>query len=112
MTHIPLDLSAGIAGGWVCFCVSILIIGILTALIGDLATHVNIDFPIHFTFVALFPSIFQFGCTIGLTDTMTAIAFVALGTSLPGTHYHRLTSLPDRPVPPLFFRYICIEGRR
>ncbi len=29
------------AGGWVCFCVSISIIGMLTALIGDLATHVN-----------------------------------------------------------------------
>jgi hypothetical protein len=31
----------GIAGGWLCFVVSILIIGILTALIGDLATHVS-----------------------------------------------------------------------
>ncbi|CAF5190337.1 unnamed protein product, partial [Rotaria magnacalcarata] len=51
-------------GGWACFCVSIFIIGLLTAVIGDLATH--------------------FGCTVGLTDTMTAIAFVALGTSLPG----------------------------
>jgi hypothetical protein len=29
------------AGGWVCFCVSIFIIGILTAIIGDLAAHVN-----------------------------------------------------------------------
>jgi hypothetical protein len=28
-------------GGWVCFCVSILIIGMLTAVIGDLATHVR-----------------------------------------------------------------------
>jgi hypothetical protein len=28
-------------GGWVCFCVSIIIIGMLTAVIGDLATHVN-----------------------------------------------------------------------
>jgi hypothetical protein len=28
-------------GGWLCFCVSILIIGALTAVIGDLATHVN-----------------------------------------------------------------------
>jgi hypothetical protein len=33
--------SIGIAGGWVCFCVSIIIIGMLTAVIGDLATHVN-----------------------------------------------------------------------
>lgn len=29
------------AGGWVCFVVSILIIGVLTAIIGDLATHVR-----------------------------------------------------------------------
>ncbi len=28
-------------GGWLCFTVSIIIIGALTAVIGDLATHVN-----------------------------------------------------------------------
>ena len=32
---------SGLAGGWLCFSVSILIIGVLTALIGDLATHVG-----------------------------------------------------------------------
>jgi hypothetical protein len=53
-----------IAGGWACFVVSILIIGVLTAFIGDVAAH--------------------FGCTIGLKDSVTAISFVALGTSLPG----------------------------
>jgi Ca2+/Na+ antiporter len=51
-------------GGWACFVVSIFIIGVLTAVIGDLASH--------------------FGCTIGLKDSVTAISFVALGTSLPG----------------------------
>jgi solute carrier family 8 (sodium/calcium exchanger) len=51
-------------GGWLCFCVSIVWIGILTAFIGDLASH--------------------FGCTIGLADQVTAISFVALGTSIPG----------------------------
>lgn len=51
-------------GGWACFVVSIIIIGLLTAVIGDLASH--------------------FGCTIGLKDSVTAISFVALGTSLPG----------------------------
>lgn len=50
--------------GWVCFVISIIWIGILTALIGDLASHL--------------------GCTIGLKDTITAIALVALGTSVPG----------------------------
>ena len=51
-------------GGYPSFCVSIGGIGLLTAYIGDLASHV--------------------GCTVGLVDTITAIAFVALGTSVPG----------------------------
>lgn len=50
--------------GWACFVVSILIIGMLTAIIGDLASH--------------------FGCTIGLKDSVTAVIFVAFGTSVPG----------------------------
>jgi solute carrier family 8 (sodium/calcium exchanger) len=48
----------------VCFCTSILWIGFLTALIGDVASH--------------------FGCTVNLKDSVTAIALVAMGTSLPG----------------------------
>ena len=59
-----LSVFADIWGGWACFVVSIIIIGILTAVIGDLASH--------------------FGCTVGLKDSVTAISFVALGTSLPG----------------------------
>lgn len=51
-------------GGWFCFTVCILVIGVLTAVIGDVAS--------------------SFGCSIGLTDAVTAITFVALGTSLPG----------------------------
>nr|BAJ95058.1 predicted protein [Hordeum vulgare subsp. vulgare] len=65
-----------LAGGWLCFIVSILIIGMLTAVIGDLATH--------------------FGCTVGLTDTMTAIAFVALGTSLPDTFASKVAAEHDK----------------
>ncbi|ELK36108.1 Sodium/calcium exchanger 1 [Myotis davidii] len=49
--------------GWACFIVSIIMIGVLTAFIGDLASH--------------------FGCTIGLKDSVTAVVFVALGTSVP-----------------------------
>ena len=45
-------------------------IGVLTAVIGDLASH--------------------FGCTVGLKDSVTAISFVALGTSLPGKQQHIL----------------------
>lgn len=50
--------------GWACFVVSIVVIGLLTAVIGDLASH--------------------FGCTVGLKDSVTAVVFVALGTSVPG----------------------------
>lgn len=53
--------------GWACFIVSIIMIGVLTAFIGDLASH--------------------FGCTIGLKDSVTAVVFVALGTSVPGREY-------------------------
>ena len=51
-------------GGWAAFTVSILIIGLLTAVIGDVAAH--------------------FGCTVGLKDSVTALSFVALGTSVQG----------------------------
>lgn len=50
-------------GGWLCFFVALVFLGVLTALIGDLASI--------------------FGCLIGLRDAVTAITFVALGTSLP-----------------------------
>lgn len=50
--------------GYACFGVSILWIGILTATIGDVASH--------------------FGCTIDLKDSVNAIIFIALGTSMPG----------------------------
>ncbi len=50
--------------GWLCFITSIVVIGAITAVIGDLASH--------------------FGCTSGIKDSVTAISFVALGTSVPG----------------------------
>lgn len=56
---------ADIYGGYVCFVVSIFAIGLVTAVIGDVASH--------------------FGCTLGIKDSVTAIVFVALGTSVPGT---------------------------
>lgn len=52
------------AGGYLCFVISILAIGVVTAVIGDVASH--------------------FGCTLGIKDSVTAIVFVALGTSIPG----------------------------
>ncbi|XP_059810837.1 sodium/calcium exchanger 3 isoform X28 [Hypanus sabinus] len=61
--------------GWACFVTSILIIGILTAIIGDLASH--------------------FGCTIGLKDSVTAVVFVALGTSVPDTFASKVAASQD-----------------
>nr|XP_020842053.1 sodium/calcium exchanger 3 isoform X2 [Phascolarctos cinereus] len=61
--------------GWACFVVSILIIGMLTAIIGDLASH--------------------FGCTIGLKDSVTAVVFVAFGTSVPDTFASKAAAIQD-----------------
>jgi len=55
-----------IASGYLCFIVSILGIGVVTAIIGDVASY--------------------FGCTLGIKDSVTAVVFVALGTSIPGKY--------------------------
>jgi len=57
------------AGGWACFGVTLVFIGVLTAFIGDFASHM--------------------GCCMGLPKSVTAITFVALGTSLPDTFASR-----------------------
>uniref|UniRef100_W5K1U0 Solute carrier family 8 member 2a n=1 Tax=Astyanax mexicanus TaxID=7994 RepID=W5K1U0_ASTMX len=62
--------------GWACFIVCILVIGFLTAIIGDLASH--------------------FGCTVGLRDTVTAVVFVALGTSIPDTFASKVAAVQDQ----------------
>merc|ERR1712012_480304 len=55
---------AGLFNGYLTFVLSILMIGMVTAVIGDVAGHL--------------------GCFIFLKDSVNAIAFVALGTSVPG----------------------------
>jgi len=52
-------------GGWVCFMAALAVIGIVTAVVGEVAT--------------------LFGCILGVKPSITAITFVALGTSLPDT---------------------------
>eukprot|EP00930_Biecheleria_cincta_P045676 TRINITY_DN31481_c0_g1_i1.p1 TRINITY_DN31481_c0_g1~~TRINITY_DN31481_c0_g1_i1.p1 ORF type:complete len:852 (-),score=144.61 TRINITY_DN31481_c0_g1_i1:154-2709(-) len=52
-------------GGKLCFAAALIVIGIVTAIIGDVAA--------------------LFGCCLGIKDSVTAITFVALGTSLPDT---------------------------
>ena len=55
--------------------VSLMFIGLLTAIVADLAS--------------------LFGCTIGLTEELTAITFVALGTSLPDTFASKTAAVND-----------------
>ncbi|PAV62843.1 hypothetical protein WR25_08116 isoform B [Diploscapter pachys] len=62
--------------GWVCFCVAIFMIGMLTAVIGDVASH--------------------FGCTVGLKDSVTAVSLVAMGTSLPDTFASKTAAIQDK----------------
>ncbi|XP_037069863.1 sodium/calcium exchanger 3-like isoform X1 [Pollicipes pollicipes] len=62
--------------GYPTFVFAILGIALLTAFIGDTAS--------------------QFGCTIGLRDTITAISFVALGTSVPDTFASKVAAVQDR----------------
>mmetsp|Transcript_30456 Transcript_30456/g.52304 ORF Transcript_30456/g.52304 Transcript_30456/m.52304 type:complete len:289 (+) Transcript_30456:152-1018(+) len=64
-----------ICNGWCCFVVAITMIGVVTALIGDLASLL--------------------GCVIGMEDSFTAITFVALGTSLPDTFASKAAALGD-----------------
>ncbi|KAJ8347955.1 hypothetical protein SKAU_G00265440 [Synaphobranchus kaupii] len=66
----------GYWNGWACFMVSISVIGFLTAVIGDLASH--------------------FGCTVGLRDSVTAVVFVALGTSVPDTFASKVAAMQDQ----------------
>jgi len=52
-------------GGWAAFLVALGFIGVITAIVGEVAL--------------------LFGCVIGLKAPVTGITFVALGTSLPDT---------------------------
>merc|ERR1712088_810855 len=66
---------AGIANGYPCFVISIVFIGLCTAVIGDVAGHL--------------------GCFIFLRDSVNAIAFVALGTSVPDTFASKTAAIED-----------------
>lgn len=65
-----------IAKGYLCFVVSIVCIGVVTAVIGDVASH--------------------FGATLGIKDSVTAIVFVALGTSIPDTFASKVAAIQDK----------------
>merc|ERR1719375_548086 len=63
------------AGGWVCFFCALAMIGIVTVFIGDMAGLL--------------------GCCMGVPDEITAITFVALGTSLPDTFASKTAASQD-----------------
>lgn len=52
-------------GGWPCFVAALTLIGVITVVVGDVAT--------------------QLGCVINLEVSVNAITLVAMGTSLPDT---------------------------
>ncbi len=66
----------GLLGGWLCFFFSLVMIAVLTAIVGDLAGI--------------------FGCLVGLKDSVTAITFVALGTSLPDTFASKAAAVGEK----------------
>lgn len=66
----------GLAGGWPCFFVSLAMIGGLVIIVGDLAGI--------------------FGCLVYLKDEVTAITFVALGTSLPDTFASKAAAVNEK----------------
>ena len=67
---------AGLLGGYPCFFVSLAFIGVIVIIVGDLAGI--------------------FGCLIGLEDEVTAITFVALGTSLPDTFASKAAAVNEK----------------
>merc|ERR1711920_382599 len=64
-----------LGGGWLAFCAALGMIGVVTALINDLANLL--------------------GCSIGWSNDITAITLVALGTSLPDTFASRTAAVQD-----------------
>ena len=63
-------------GGWPCFVVAIIYIGVLTAIVAEIAGAM--------------------GCVMGLKPGVTAITFVAIGTSLPDT-FASMTAARNSP---------------
>jgi solute carrier family 8 (sodium/calcium exchanger) len=63
-------------GGWLCFFCSLMMIALVTAVIGDMAA--------------------MLGCVLTIPDEITAITFVALGTSLPDTFASRTAAVEDK----------------
>lgn len=73
---IPQLLCVSPCSGWATFGVALAFIGIVTAVVGEIAS--------------------SFGCMVNLKDSVTAITFVALGTSLPDTFASKSAALNEK----------------
>merc|ERR1711990_1219114 len=62
-------------GGFICFCFALAMIGLITAIVGEMATLL--------------------GCVIGIPNEITAITLVALGTSLPDMFASKVAAVED-----------------
>lgn len=65
-----------VAGGWACFVIALIFIGGVTAIVGQIANLM--------------------GCVIFLKPGVTAITFVAIGTSLPDTFASKTAAVESR----------------
>ncbi|KAI8797275.1 sodium/calcium exchanger 2, partial [Biomphalaria glabrata] len=65
-----------VGGGWPTFLSSLAVIALLTAIVSDMAKI--------------------FGCLVGLSDYITAITFVALGTSMPDAFASRCAAINEK----------------
>merc|ERR1712087_969885 len=64
-----------LCGGWLCFGTCLLFIGGITMVVADLAE--------------------LFGCVLDVPDIVTAITFVALGTSMPDLFASKMAATED-----------------
>eukprot|EP00929_Paragymnodinium_shiwhaense_P020010 TRINITY_DN13475_c0_g1_i1.p1 TRINITY_DN13475_c0_g1~~TRINITY_DN13475_c0_g1_i1.p1 ORF type:complete len:1170 (+),score=226.04 TRINITY_DN13475_c0_g1_i1:142-3510(+) len=62
-------------GGWLCFFLSLAWVAVVTAVVADLAE--------------------LFGCVLSVPDTVTAVSFVALGTSMPDLFASKVAATED-----------------
>ena len=67
--------SSSYCGSWICFNACLFFIALVTAVIADLSEH--------------------FGCELGIPDVVTAITFVALGTSKQDLFAFKMASTED-----------------
>jgi len=67
---------AHMMGGWACFVVSLMMIGLIVIIVGSTATLL--------------------GCVLGIKDGLTAVTFVAIGTSLPDTFASKSAAQKER----------------